>query len=384
MPLIFTMCPQQIDCAGKRMKKMTITRFEPKTDLVSEYQYRNRKMRFWFFLVLLLLLGVASVSCCMGVSELTPGRIFATWVPGIDSLGFKPLTIKEQNVLFMLRLPRIAGAIVAGAGLGISGAGMQAITGNQMASPFTTGISGAAAFGAAMIIVFGGIPVAAQKMATVLAAFIMAALCTALVYGMANYHQMKAETLVLTGIALNYLFSAMNSTMQFIANEEQLPAIIHWTFGSLTGVGWNDIGIMSVIFLAAYPVFRSQAWAFNLLDAGEDETAKSLGIPVRKTRLLTGIFGALLTAAVVSFTGIIGFVGLVAPHTARLLAGGDYRNILPFSAVGGALLVLSADTIGRNAFSPTTIPVGIVVSYVGVPMFLYLVLGERRLGHGRA
>lgn len=360
------------------------TRSGCQLDLVLEYQRRNRKMHFFFFLVLLLLLGIALASCCMGVSNLTPGRILATLIPGIDGLGFTPLTVKEQNVLFMLRLPRVAGAIVAGAGLGIAGTGMQAITGNQMASPFTTGISGAAAFGAAIIIVFGGIPVAAQKTATVLAAFLMAALCTVLVYGMANYGQMKAETLVLTGIALNYLFNAMNSTMQFIANEQQLPAIIHWTFGSLTGVSWKDITIMSLIFLAAYPVFHSQAGAFNLLDSGEDETAKSLGIHVKKTRLLIGAFGALITAAVVSFTGTIGFVGLVAPHTARLLAGGNYRNILPFSAAAGALLVLGADTIGRNAFSPTTIPVGIIVSYVGVPMFLFLILRERRRRHGGA
>lgn len=353
-------------------------------DLVKEYRSRARKLRISFLLVLLLLLGIAFASCCMGISRLTPGRILATWLPGAGGLGAEPLSAKEQNVLLMLRLPRIAGAVVAGAGLGIAGTGMQAITGNQMASPFTTGVSGAAAFGAAAVIVFGGVPVAAQKAATVLAAFLMAALCTALVYGMSGFRQMKAESLVLVGIALNYLFNAMNSTMQFIANEDQLPAIIHWTFGSLTGVGWKDIGIMALIFLAAYPVFGRLAWAFNLLDSGEDETARSLGVRVKQTRLLAGIFGALLAAAVVSFTGTIGFVGLVAPHAARLFVGGDYRNILPFSAAGGALLVLSADTIGRNAFSPTTIPVGIVVSYVGVPMFLYLILRERRLKGGGA
>lgn len=347
--------------------------------LAAEYKSRKRRRLLLLLFCVLLLLIAAAASCCMGVSNLTPSRILATWLPGVPGVtGAKALSSKEKNVLFMLRLPRIAAALAAGAGLGISGAGMQAITGNQMASPFTTGISSAAAFGAAAVIIFGGIAPGAQKAAMVAAAFFMAVLCTALVYGMANFRGMKAESLVLIGIALNYLFNALNATMQFVANEDQLPAIVHWTFGSLTGVGWGDIAIMTGFLCLTYPAFLSQAWAFNLLDSGEDETAKALGINVGRTRLIAGAAGALITAAVVSFTGIIGFVGLVAPHIARLLIGGDYRCVLPFSAVLGALLVLSADTAGRNAFSPTTVPVGIVVSYVGVPLFLYLILRERR------
>ena len=135
---------------------------------------------------------------------------------------------------------------------------------------------------------------------------------------------------------------------------------------------------MLFFFAVSFPVFMSQAWAFNLLDDGGDETARALGINVKRTRLLCGGAVTLLTASVVSFTGIIGFVGLVAPHMARMLIGGDYRHLLPYSAVTGAFLVLAADTLGRNAFSPTTVPVGIVVSYVGVPLFLYLILRERR------
>lgn len=211
----------------------------------------------------------------------------------------------------------------------------------------------------------------------VLAAFIMTMLCAALVYGISSLRGLGPETLVLTGIALNYLFSAVNSSMQYIANEQQLPAIIHWTFGSLTGGSWWDVAIMALFLAAVYPLFASRAWAMNLMSSNGDESAAALGVHVRNTRLVLGVGMAFLTASVVSFTGIIGFVGLVAPHIARFLMGGDHRYLLPFSALCGSILVLVADTVGRVAFSPTTLPVGIVVSYVGVPLFLYLILRER-------
>lgn len=347
--------------------------------LSRKYKNRQKKKLVFFIITFLILILLAGTACCLGVTDLTPGRILVTMLPGLDNtMRVEGLTAKEINVLLMLRMPRIVAGIVAGAGLGVAGTAMQAITGNQMASPFTTGISGAAAFGAAMVIMFGNMSVTSMKFATVLGAFGMAVLCAVLVYGLASYQGMQAEALVLTGIALNYLFSAMNSTMQYMANENQLPAIVHWTFGSLNSVGWTDIAVMTVFFMVTYPLFQCHGWAFNLLDSGNDETAKALGVNVKRTRMLSGLGMTLLTASVVSFTGIIGFVGLVAPHIARLLIGGDYRHLLPFSAVFGAILVMGADTIGRVGFSPTTLPVGIVVSYVGVPLFLYLILRERR------
>ena len=189
---------------------------------------------------------------------------------------------------------------------------------------------------------------------------------------------MGREALVLTGIALNYFFSALNSTMQFIANEEQLPAIVHWSFGSVNSVGWPDIAVMGLCLAVAVPVFLRQGWAFNLMASGNDEAARALGINTRRVRLAAGAAVTLVTAGVVSFTGVIGFVGLAAPHGARLLAGDDYRLVVPFSLIIGAALVLAADTLGRTLFSPVTIPVGIVVSYVGVPLLLFLILRERR------
>ncbi len=349
--------------------------------LREQYARLSWKKGILFGICAAALLILAVAACCLGVADLTPGRLLVTYLPGMDRiLSAEPLSPREENILLMLRLPRVAAGIVAGAGLGTAGAAMQAITGNQMASPFTTGLSGAAALGAAAVVVFGGVPAGMERTATVTAAFLMAVLCAVLVFGIAGLKGMGAEALVLTGIALNYLFSAMNSTMQFIANEDQLPAIVHWSFGSLNSLGWTDVGVMAVILLAAFPVFFSQGWAFDLMDSGGDEAARALGIDAGKVRLMAGGAVTLVTAGIVSFTGVIGFVGLAAPHIARLLIGKDYRQVTPFSAVTGALLVLAADTLGRNAFSPTTLPVGIVVSYVGVPLFLFLIIKGRRRG----
>lgn len=350
----------------------------PENSMVRTYQSKAAYKVLCILAVAVLLLLVSILSCSLGVADLSPARILATVLPGGSSIfSAPPLNATEWNVLLMLRLPRVVAALIAGASLGVAGTAMQAITGNQMASPFTTGISGAAALGAAAVIVFGGFPVHMQKAATVIAAFCMALLCAALVYGISSLKGLGASTLVLTGIALNYFFTAINSTMQFIANEQQLPAIIHWTFGSLTSVAWADVLIMLLFFVLLFPVLQWKAWALNLMAANGDESAAALGVNVPRTRLTIGIGITLMTASVVSFTGIIGFVGLVAPHMARIIIGGNYRQLIPFSALTGALLVLVGDTIGRNAFSPTMIPVGIMVSYIGVPMFLYLILRER-------
>ncbi|HJC06294.1 MAG TPA: iron ABC transporter permease [Candidatus Enterocloster excrementipullorum] len=347
--------------------------------ITAAYRKRVWKKAVYFAAAACGLLVLAAASCCLGIADVTPGRLLATYVPGAEKLlSATPLNEREKSILLMLRLPRVVSAMAAGAGLGTAGAAMQAITGNQMASPFTTGLSGAAALGAAAVIVFGGVSPFMAKTATVAAAFFMALVCAIAVFGIANFKGMGQEALVLTGIALNYLFSALNSTMQFIANEEQLPAIVHWSFGSLNSVGWSDIAVMGLCLAITFPVFCSQGWAFNLMAAGGDETARALGVNTRRVRLAAGAAITLATAGVVSFTGVIGFVGLAAPHGARLLLGGDYRQVIPFSFLIGAALVLAADTLGRTVFSPVTIPVGIVVSYVGVPLFLFLILKERR------
>ncbi len=325
----------------------------------------------------ILLIIAAFSSCFVGVANVTVGRVFATLLPGGHFMGAAALNQTELTVLMQLRLPRITMALVSGIGLGISGLVMQAITGNKMASPFTTGLSNAAAFGASLAIIFGFMPFGSNQVGTVVMAFVFAFICAAMVYGIASAKGMGKTTIILIGIALNYFFSALNASMQYVANEQQLSAIVHWTFGSLSEITWEQIIVVSVILLLIFPFIVRFAWHYNLLSTG-DESAVALGVNVMRLRLFSGIAVTLISSAIVSFTGVIGFVGLVAPHIARLLIGGDYRALIPLTALSGAILLITADTVGRVVVSPVIIPVGIVVSFIGVPVFIYLIVKEQK------
>lgn len=326
---------------------------------------------------MILLIIAAFSSCFVGVANVTVGRVFATLLPGGHFMGAAALNQTELTVLMQLRLPRITMALVSGIGLGISGLVMQAITGNKMASPFTTGLSNAAAFGASLAIIFGFMPFGSNQVGTVVMAFVFAFICAAMVYGIASAKGMGKTTIILIGIALNYFFSALNASMQYVANEQQLSAIVHWTFGSLSEITWEQIIVVSVILLLIFPFIVRFAWHYNLLSTG-DESAVALGVNVMRLRLFSGIAVTLISSAIVSFTGVIGFVGLVAPHIARLLIGGDYRALIPLTALSGAILLIAADTVGRVVVSPVIIPVGIVVSFIGVPVFIYLIVKEQK------
>ena len=290
-----------------------------------------------------------------GVAVAPPARLLATAFPSL-ALQARPLSGTELTVLLHLRLPRIVMALLAGIGLAVSGLVMQAITGNTMASPFTTGLSNAAAMGAAVVIVFGLNFMGTTQLTTVFGAFVLAFLCAALVYGISSAKGLGSTT---------------------IANEQQLTAIVNWTFGSLSQSTWPQILFTAAVLGVSLPILFSRAWHYNLLTTG-DESAVALGVNVGRLRCVSGLLITLIAATVVSFTGVIGFVGLVAPHIARLLVGGDHRVLFPVSALLGGCLLILADLVGRTVASPVVIPVGIVVSFIGVPVFVYLILRDRK------
>lgn len=343
-----------------------------------------RRHRLRRRLILAAGLGVLVValvaSTGLGVQSLSLGQSArALFAPLLPSAWSGDLTTLQIDVVQKLRAPRALLAAIGGASLALAGAALQGITRNALVSPFTLGISSAAAFGASLAILAGWGDLAGfGPYWTVVAAFACALFCAVLVLGFSAMRGVTAMMLILGGVGLNYLFSAATTTVQFVATEQQLAAIIQWSFGSLNGASWLEVGIVGAILLVVAPVLFAHAWALNAFAAGGDEVAASLGFSVRRTRAVVTIGAVLLTAGIVSFAGVIGFVGLVAPHIARLLIGGDHRVFLPFAAVTGAVLVVVADLIGRLAFAPVIIPVGIVVAYLGVPLFLHLLLTRRR------
>jgi iron complex transport system permease protein len=321
----------------------------------------------------LLALWCATIGASnLGLSEVTSSiaSIFGAALP----THMKP---SDVSVVHHLRLPRILMAVLGGAGLGVAGTVMQGVTRNPLVSPYTLGISAAAAFGASVAIFFDLGSQALGHWPVVISAFVCALLCALVVFGMGLRAGTSPETIILTGIALMYLFMAGTATIQFLASEEQLASVVHWTFGSLTRANWPAVIAMAVVSLLVWPVLLSQAWPLNAIATGGEEYARSLGVSVEAVRFILCIAVVLMTATVISFTGVIGFVGLVAPHMARLVIGGDHRLLLPFSAIVGAFLLLGADAAGRLLFAPTVLPVGIAVAYMGVPVFLHLILRNR-------
>lgn len=346
---------------------------EEQNTISLEYARLQRRRGRFIVLILAALLVLSTAAIFLGTSDISLPGLLALWFPNINAA---PITRTQQVIIVTLRLPRIVTALLVGAALGISGTVMQSTTGNIMASPFTTGISSAAGLGAAIGILFH--PFGVGELSTILCAFGLAAVNAVIVYGVTAVKNLGAGGMILVGVALNFLFSSANSLLQYAASEDQLQQIVHWNFGSLTGITWTQILIMAVALAAASVVFMRKAWSLNVMSSGGDESARALGVNAKQVRIVTGLLVTLVAAITISFVGVIGFVGIVAPHVARLLIGSEHRVLLPASALIGALLVLVADTIGRTIIQPTIIPVGIVLSVVGAPIFLYLILSRNR------
>ena len=351
------------------------------TTLMQALQRHQRRNALAMIAGVALLIAAMALAGSLGAQKLGMATsLRALFAPLLPVAWLSDIPAWQISLLQQLRLPRIVMAVVAGAGLALAGVAMQGITRNPLVSPYTVGISPAAAFGASLAILSGATGVAGAWSGlylTVAAAFASAVLCATLVLAFSALRGVSATMLVLGGVGLTYLFSALTASVQFVATEQQLAAIVQWTFGSLNGSTWNEVAVAGGVLLLGAPLLQWHAWALNAFAAGGDDIAASLGFAVGRVRTVVTVVAVMITAAVVSFTGVIGFVGLVAPHIARLLIGGDHRWLLPFSAIVGALLVLLSDMAGRLLFAPVIIPVGIVVAYVGVPLFLHLLLSSR-------
>jgi iron complex transport system permease protein len=296
------------------------------------------------------------------IARFLPGHFETTWF--------------SDTIVWGLRLHRILLAIVGGIGLAVAGAVMQGILKNPLASPFTLGIASAAGFGAALAIVMGAGFVGGEYL-IIGNAFIFTLLASMSVYGLAKYKGITPETMVLAGIAIMYLFSAMTSFLQYVGHAEQVQEVVFWMMGSLGRSSWDKVWIVSVVIAACFPYLLLKSWDINAMGTG-DETAKSLGVNVEKTRVVCMVLVSIITASVICFTGTIGFIGLVAPHITRMVIGGDHRFLLPASALVGGLLLLAADTVARTIMAPVILPVGIMTAFLGVPFFVYLFLRRKK------
>ncbi|MFT3803820.1 MAG: iron ABC transporter permease [Burkholderiaceae bacterium] len=336
--------------------------------------YRNLARRRF---TVLAGIGVLVVTCFMldlsiGQAHYGPLRMLSVlW----DADAPKAIRV----ILWDIRLPVALAALVVGASLAVAGVEMQTVLGNPLASPFTLGLSAAASFGAALGLILGVsvLPASAVAYAIPVNAFVVSMAAALFIHRLSRKRGITTEMIVLLGTTLVFTFTALLEALQYIAPDQALSAVVFWTMGSLSRANWVKLLIISTVLVAVSIVFARQAWALTALRLGEARAA-SLGIPVARLRLQGILMGSLLASVCVSFVGTIGFVGLVGPHIARMLVGEDQRFLLPASALCGALMLSAASVLSKTLVAGQTLPIGIVTSLVGVPLFFILILRARR------
>lgn len=309
---------------------------------MGRYRHILRKRLMVLLVVALAIIGSVVLDFIMGPSGLTIGELWQTlWQPETVDAGI-------QVIVWDIRLPYALMAVVVGMALGLAGAEMQTILNNPLASPFTLGVSSAAAFGAALAIVLGiGIPGIDPQWFISANAFIFALLAAFMLDAVTRWTRVATSGVVLFGIALVFTFNALVSMMQFIASEDTLQGLVFWTMGSTGAGNIVKLAVLLAVFLVLFPWSMMNALRLTALRLGEDR-AISFGIDVRRLRLSTLLRISILSALAVAFVGPIGFIGLVAPHIARLIFGEDHRFYLPASALIGALVLSMASVASKN------------------------------------
>ncbi|BEN31282.1 iron ABC transporter permease [Serratia marcescens] len=350
---------------------VTEAKGQPDAGVMGRYQHILRHRLLMMGALALAILGSLLLDFTMGPSGLSLSSLWQTLLdPAAADAG-------TRVIVWDIRLPYALMAVVVGFALGLAGAEMQTILNNPLASPFTLGVSSAAAFGAALAIVLGiGIPGIPDQWFISANAFIFALFAALMLDGITRWTRVATSGVVLFGIALVFTFNALVSMMQFIASEDTLQGLVFWTMGSLARASWDKLGILFGVFAVLLPLSMMSSWKLTALRLGEDR-AVSFGIDVRRLRLATLLRISILSALAVAFVGPIGFIGLVAPHIARMIFGEDHRFYLPASALIGALVLSMASVASKNLVPGVIIPVGIVTSLVGVPFFLSIILRHR-------
>ena len=326
----------------------------------------------WAWILGAALVASLVLAITVGPAEITPLDVWSSVLHHLG-LGESPLSALRDGIVWQLRLPRVLTAAAVGAGLALSGAVMQAITRNPLADSYLLGLSGGASLGAVAVLVLGATVLLAP------AAFVgaLAALLATLLIARASGPLSPART-VLAGVAVSAFAAAVTSfIIYWTATGDSYREILAWLLGSLAGARWPAVLIaVGAIAVVGIPLVLSgrtlDAFAFG------DTAAAALGVHVERTRWLLLIATALLTGAMVSVSGSIGFVGLVLPHAIRLLVGTANRLVLPLSALLGAVVLVWADTAARTVFDPRELPVGIVTAIVGAPLFVLLLLRRVR------
>ncbi len=352
-------------------------------DSLKQLQQKNQRNRRIVLGLLIATLAVGLLCLFVGASNMT----FSDAVSALLGGG----TNAQRRIVLSIRLPRVLAAIIAGAGLSVAGLMMQTTLGNAMASPATLGVSNAAVFGANLsIIAFAGgflstgnnlasFDAGANPFATSFLAFVFAAVSVLLILGLCTIRAFSPNVVVLSGMAIGAVWTAMTTLLQFYATDVGLSAAVVWSFGDLGRATYRTDSIMAITVAVGIAFFILMRWKYNALLSGE-ATAKAMGVNVSALRFVTLLLSSVITAVCVSFLGVIGFVGIICPHITKKLLGQDHRFTIPVSCLLGSLLLLLADAASRSLGGGSALPVGAITSLLGAPFFIAIIFG-RKEGH---
>jgi iron complex transport system permease protein len=342
-------------------------------------RWTMKKWVGWIGFLGLLLAGAMGLSLSLGAVTVPLSKSWSILLHHF--LGLAPLsewTPAESSIILDLRLPRTFAGLLVGAALAISGGVLQALLRNPLADPFVLGISSGASMGAVLAILFGlGASVLGGN-AIPAFAFAGALLTLLVVYSIARVEgRVPTQTMLLAGVIVSSFFSAVIMFLISVTSDEHIYNVTFWLMGNLEYAASRPLGIILLYLLVGGGVLFSLARDLNLFTLGE-ETASELGAEIERVKIIAFVFASLITGAVVSVSGLIGFVGLVVPHLVRMIWGPDHRFLLPASALVGAMLLVLADTAARTVLAPTEVPVGVVTAMGGAPFFIYIL---RKRGH---
>ena len=352
------------------------------SDGISEYRrYTNRKIIF-VAACLLLAFILVGLSVYVGARDIEFIDVYRYLANHISGVTYEPGSVEFYNdfIIWNVRLPRVVFAAIAGAGLAVGGAIMQNVMNNPLADPYTTGISSGACFGIAVAIILG-ITVSSvtqtDNMGVILNAFIFALIPMALIVAIAPKTNSSPATLILAGVAISYIFNALTTVLMMSTNAETLAEVYRWQVGSLDRITWNSLPLMTAINMAGVIVAFVMARKLNVLALG-DESAKSLGLNANNLRIVCLMIISFMVASVVCYAGIISFIGLISAHIVRTVIGSDNKFVIPAAAAFGGLFMMAADVAARYLSPSDAIPVGVMLSFVGAPIFLILIVQQKR------
>jgi len=334
---------------------------------------RNRMWKFVFvFICLIAIILVAGYTVTIGSVAISFVEAYETiW----NHITGNIVNTRFDYVIWDLRMPRVIGGIFAGAGLAVCGVVMQNALKNPLADPYTTGVSSGGSLGATLTVTLLGAGLGSTT--GVIGAFVFALIPVGLMILITKMKDASPTTMIMAGIGIMYVFNAITTMLMMSAEAQTMQAIYNWQVGTLDILKWDHIPVLVIISIVGIIISMFISGKLNVLATG-DESAKAMGINADSLRVWCLILVGIVSAAIVSFTGLIGFVGLVAPHITRLFIGSDNKFLIPAAAVFGGMLMIVADAIGRVILFPEVIQVGVIMAFIGGPVFLALLLGSKR------